>query len=343
MRKNLNLLKINKILVVGLGSIGKRHVRIIKERYPKIKIIALRHLQCEKNDIEKLGLTDCVTKVSEALQFNPDAAIIATPATKHIGIAQTLANAGVHLLIEKPISATVSGVELLIDTCKSKGLVLMTAYNLRFLPSLQEFRNKIQQKKAGTILSVRAEVGDYLPNWRPESDYRKSVSAQKLLGGGVLLELSHEIDYLSWIFGDFKWIKAHISKQSNLVIDVEDSAYIIFGIGSEKDSEIVVSLNMDFFRYDIIRQCTAIGEKGILCWDAIKGEVAWFAKDSKDWEVIFSQTTQRDYTYEKEIHNFFTTIEKKEDVAITGEDGLKTIKVIEAIRQSHNSGSKIDL
>ena len=122
----------------------------------------------------------------------------------------------------------------LINICQSKKIALMTAYNLRFQPSLQEFRKQIKQQRIGKILSVRVEVGQYLPNWRPESDYRKGVSAQKKLGGGVLLELSHEIDYISWIFGDYKWVKAHISKQSNLEIDVEDTAYLLLGFKPDK-------------------------------------------------------------------------------------------------------------
>jgi len=329
--------------VVGLGSIGKRHLCIIKEQYPEIKLLVLRHSQCEEIELEKFGLTGCVTNVEKAIEFKPDAAIIATPATKHINMALTLAKAGVHLLIEKPISAKSDGVESLIDICQSNNLVLMIGYNLRFQPSLQEFRKQILQNKVGRILSVRAEVGKFLPTWRPESDYTKSVSAQKKLGGGVLLELSHEIDYIKWIFGDYKWVKAHLSKQSDLKIDVEDSASIIFGIEIEGDSEIIGSLNIDFIRHDDTRMCTVIGNQGSLRWDGIKNEIGWFAKGSNEWESIFSQTAERDLTYKKEIENFLSAISQKENLVTTGEDGLRIIKVIEAIHQSHQSNSMVTL
>ena len=331
------------ILIVGLGSMGVRHTNILKEQYPKIKLIALRHSECEKTDVKKFGLVDCVVTVTDALKFKPEAAIIAIPATKHIDIALALAKAGVHLLIEKPISSSAEGVSTLIELCNNKKLLLMSAYNLRFEPSLIEFRNQIMQQKVGNILSIRAEVGQYLPSWRPENDYSKGVSAQKRLGGGVLLELSHEIDYLNWIFGDYKWVKSHIAKLSNLDIDVEDSANIIFGMGSDKDKEIVVSLNMDFFRHDSTRECTVIGEKGTLRWNAKNGEVLWYAKDSLEWIKIFSKKTKRDYTYQQEIEHFLSAIEKDQKVSITGEEGLKTIEVIEAIHQSHDSGRKVSL
>ena len=83
----------------------------------------------------------------------------------------------------------------------------MTAYNLRFLPSLQAYRERIQFGVIGKVLSVRCEIGQYLPSWRPGSDYRQAVSASRALGGGALLELSHEIDYLRWIFGEVAWVQ----------------------------------------------------------------------------------------------------------------------------------------
>jgi len=332
--------KINTILVIGFGSIGKRHIHILKEQYSAVKLVVLRHKKCNNIDVEEFGLISCVTTVEQALEFKPDAAIIATPATKHIDIALILAKASIHLLIEKPISATSSDVASLIEICQSKKIVLMTAYNLRFQPSLKEFRKQIKFKEIGKVLSVRVEVGQYLPSWRLGSDYRKGVSAQKDLGGGVLLELSHEIDYISWIFGNYKWVKAHVSKQSSLEIDVEDHANIVFGIESDKDNEIVVSLNMDFIRHDNTRQCIAISEKGSLRWDGIKGEVSWFSKASKEWKVIFSQPTEQNYTYKKEIDSFFSAIEKG-NVPVTGEDGLKAVQVIDAIHKSHQSNSMV--
>jgi len=332
---------LKRVLVVGFGSIGKRHVRIVKSLYPKIKIVVLRHSYCEDSDIEKFGLFDCVISIESALEFKPDVAIIANPATKHLKVAQVLASSGIHLLVEKPISASTNGVQSLINTCEKKSLVLMTAYNLRFQKSLIAFSNYIRQQKIGDVLLVKAEVGQALPSWRPDSDYRKTVSAQKSLGGGVLLELSHEIDYLSWIFGDIVWVKAHISRQSDLEIDVEDTANIILGVNSNNKRDVVVSLNMDFIRCDSTRQCMAIGDKGSLRWDANIGEVAWFPKNGKEWSTLFLQTTDRDYTYTEEIKYFFSKVTNGKSDSISGIDGLKTVQVIESIHQSHNSGSMV--
>ena len=138
---------IKTVLVVGLGSIGRQHIEIIKKNFPEINIVALRHKKCNETDIDKLGLYKCVTSIEEAIATNPQAAIIANPATMHIDIAQKLANYGISLLIEKPISNSIKGIQELIDTCHKNKCILMTAYNLRFSPSLLEFKKTTASKK----------------------------------------------------------------------------------------------------------------------------------------------------------------------------------------------------
>ena len=325
---------IKTVLVVGLGSAGRRHARIIKNLFPAINVVVLRHKKCEKKDIEFLGLYKCVTSIDEAILTNPQAAIIANPAPMHIEVAEELANNGINLLIEKPISDSSEGIKRLLETCNKNDIILMTAYNLRFSPSLIEFKSQIQSNKIGNIYSVRSEIGQYLPSWRPESDYRDTVSANKNLGGGVLLELSHEIDYLSWIFGSIDWVKSHIGKQSTLDIDVEDSVKVILGFKGMNDIELIASLNMDFIRHDNTRRCFAIGEEGTLLWDGIAGKVEYFAEGANDWITIFLSEQGSDYTYEEEIKSFFSSIESNKLPCISGVDGAYSVAVVEAIKKS---------
>ena len=117
---------IKTVLIVGLGSIGKRHAKVVRSIFPDIDIIVLRHKQCNGNDIKELGLYKCVTSASEAIELNPQVAIISNPASKHIEIARILANKGINLLIEKPISNLSKGVQELIDVCYQNKLTLMT-------------------------------------------------------------------------------------------------------------------------------------------------------------------------------------------------------------------------
>jgi len=334
---------IQRVLIIGLGSIGRRHIGIIKELLPEIKIIALSHKPVNLKDINYLGLYDCVDTIEKALALNPEAAIIANPSTMRINIAKLLASAGIHLLIEKPISANSDGIQELIDLCQLKDIVLMTGYNLRFLPSLIEFRRLIHDGRVGKVLSFQAEVGQNLSKWRPNSDYKKTVSSKKVLGGGVLLELSHEIDYINWIFGKADWVKSHISKQSKLEIDVEDNATIIFGFKGPTNYEMVGLLNMNFYQHDVSRRCKVIGEKGTLVWDGVEGKVRFYGKKTNNWKIVFSSFPERDFTYIEELSNFFSSIELSKKPHISGEDGLLSVLAIEAIRKSSNQGSIVYL
>jgi len=326
---------IERALIVGLGSIGKRHVRIVRELFPKINITVLRHNQCDENN---MGVDSCVTTIEDAIARKPQVAIIANPATMHLEVAMQLAKNNIHLLIEKPIAISSQGVQELINLCEQKQLVLMTAYNLRFMPSLMELQKQLQKNKIGRIFSIKSEVGQNLPSWRPDQDYRKSVSAQKKLGGGVLSELSHEIDYISWIFGPIEWVKSHISKVSNLEVDVEDNANIILGFGGKLDKEFSATLNMDFIRQDITRMCTVIGDLGTLRWNGVLGTLHLYTEETHKWKLLFSSLTERDYTYKEEFKHFISSIESKKTTLISGTDGLNVILAIEAIHRSNSTG-----
>jgi len=328
--------KVNRVLIVGLGSIGRRHLEVLNSIYPGVQISALRHDHCSAKESEELGLFACFTKIEDAIKFKPQFAIIANPSSKHIEISKALARAGIHLLIEKPIASESRHVQELIDFCHDKKIVLMTAYNLRFSPSLQHFRKLVLDKIIGNIFSIHTEVGQYLPNWRLGNNYQNNVSSKKKLGGGVLRELSHELDYLMWIFGPISWVKSKISKQSNLKIDVEDTAKIIFGLNSNTGNQISAMLCMDFIRHDTTRKCSVIGEKGTLLWDGALGEVSFYSALNKSWDTTYSKPNENNYMYEEEIKNFVSSIELSCAPAVTGEDGLAVLLVIEAVTESSN-------
>jgi predicted dehydrogenase len=330
---------INYILIAGLGSIGKRHLRLARELLPKADIRVLRHQAT--NEVPEFS-NGCFSSIEEGIAFAPQIAVIATPAPFHIATAQVLAEVGVHLLIEKPLSASLDGVTQLLETCQKQGSVLLTGYNLRFLPSLQRFRDLLGEGVIGKVLSVRCEIGQFLPSWRPENDYRQSVSARSVLGGGALLELSHELDYLRWIFGEVDWVKATLCCQSSLEIDVEDTAHLTLGFTPATDGhQLIGTVNLDFIRHDTKRLCTAIGESGSLRWNGLTGEVALYEADAKEWCELFSHPHQHDDSYRAEWKNFIACVTEHQIPLITGEDGLKVLQIIEAARNSAASGGQV--
>jgi predicted dehydrogenase len=321
-----------RLLIVGLGSIGRRHARIARSLFPNASITALRHTRSEDTPAE---VDACVYSLDEAFRFDPQVAVIASPSTKHLDTAVPLAKRGVHLLVEKPIASSATGVRQLIEAADDSGITLLVGYNLRFAPSLQRFRELLLAGRIGKPLVVRAEVGQYLPGWRPDTDYRNAVSARASLGGGVLLELSHEIDYLRWIFGDVAWVSATLDRVSDLEIDVEDTAHLALAFSAGRPMR--ASLNMDFVRRDSTRSCTVIGDAGTLRWNGLEGAVDIFAENATTWTRSFAHVSARDETYVEEWKHFAACVAGDEKSLITGFDGLAVMNVIDAARRSNDA------
>ncbi len=321
-----------RILIVGMGSIGKRHLRITRQSLPNADIRVLRHQPC--TDVPEFS-NGCFSSPETACAFAPQVAIIATPAPYHLGIAQQLLQIGCHLLIEKPIASHSEGLADCLKLAHDKGLVIQVGYNLRYLPALAHFRQLVKANIVGTPLSIRCEIGQYLPSWRPGTDYRQGVSARAELGGGALLELSHEIDYLRWIFGEVAWVNAWTGHLSGLDINVEDSAHLILGLYASADAkEAVARLDMDFMRQDTTRCCLVIGEKGSLRWNGLQGSVEHYCPDSATWQTVFSHTQGRDDSYLAQWAEFLDCIEHTRSPSCSGHDGLAVLRIVEAAKQS---------
>ena len=329
---------IRRALVAGLGSIGRRHLRLLRAALPEADIRVLRHSGCDETIEYANG---CFSQLEEACAFAPGLAVIASPAPFHIATATALAEKGAHLLVEKPVSDTCAGVAELIALCAARRQVFQIGYNLRFLETLQCFRAEIAAGRIGAVHAVHCEIGQYLPAWRPDADYRTTVSAEKALGGGVLLELSHELDLLRWVFGVVDWLSAWIGRQSALEIDVEDSAMLQIGFASGP----VAQLGMDFLRRDTTRICTALGADGSLRWDAVAGRVDHFDPKAGHWTEVTQVTPDRDASYRAQIAAFLTAIAEghrkevqstaQDQIAARGTDGLAVMRLIEAARLSN--------
>jgi len=331
-------MNLKNILIVGLGSIGLKHLRIAREIFPESRIAVLRHK--ETNEIPECA-DEVFFKLSHAIQFQPQIAIICSPASTHVEISRALVEQGIHILIEKPISNEQKGLAELNCGAVKNNCVLTVGYNLRFLPSLKKFKDLINKNFVGDLYSVRSEVGQYLPNWR-KTDYRKTVSAQKILGGGVLLELSHELDYLRWIFGEVESVQAQLSRQSKLDIDVEDTAHIILKFKENKNNtNLIASLNLDFIRHDKVRMCHVIGDKGSLRWNGLTGDIDLFESNKSEWKNIYKYEADQDESYKNQWLHFIECINKKQSPNISFQDGIKVLDIIDSIKIASSSGKKV--
>lgn len=327
-----------KAAIIGYGSIGRRHLGNIRNLYPDAEILVC-HLRSSSTDIPE-GANAVVHGLEALALRRPDVAFVTGPANTHLGAAEAMRACGADLFIEKPLSTTLDGIDSLIRTCASSGIILMLGYVLRFHAPLQLLRNALHQGMIGRTVSVRAEVGQYLPDWRPHLDYRESVTAKSSLGGGVLLELSHEFDYLRWILGDFTGVSAHLGKLSDLDIDVEDTAEVI--LTSERRE--LVSVHLDMVQRAGGRFCQITGTEGTLKWSSGTGHVQAFLAQEGTWKTLRSDPqTDRNDMFISELQHFFDCVTTRNQPIVGGEDGRSVLKIIEGARRSSAEGRVVSL
>lgn len=328
-----------RLLVCSLGSIGRRHLKNLRMLEPQARIGVLRRPGAT---IElPAGCDYVLTTIEEVREFDPFAAIIAGPATVHDNVACDLAAMGVHLLIEKPLAHDLTSGRKIVAAAGRAGVTLMVGYNLRFAPTVLAARQMIEQGAIGRVLSVRAEVGQYLPTWRPLQDYRQTVSARPELGGGALLELSHEIDLMLWLFGRPNRVYAALGRYSDLEIAVEDLAEIVL---EYEDPAILVSIHLDFLQQPPARTAKFIGTDGTLVWDVIAERIESSTSEAKGHEVLrLSSAGDRNAMYLEELTHFLDCARSGTAPRIVGTDGLLVLEVLEAARRSAQGRRAVEM
>lgn len=325
-----------RALVVGSGSIARRHIRNLRDLYPNSDVVCVSSSgrQIMASDV---GATSVAGTVEEAFGDKPDIAIVASPATFHIPHAEAILKANIPVLIEKPLCVEYS--ELLrfsLDQAKSK---IGVGYNLRFMPALKVVKEVMSSESLGRISTVFSEVGQYLPDWRPDADYRKGVSAQKSLGGGALLELSHELDYLSWLFGSFSEVSAVMGSSQILDIDVEDTVDALL----TNQGGTLFHLHLDFLQRSPVRYFKAVGEKGTLIWDLLANEVV-LQKPEATSEVVFSDSDyDRNEMYIEQLRAFVAFAKGDGEFHSSLGTSVEVMRLVEAIRLSDQQRSWVKL
>ena len=329
---------LNKALIVGTGSIARRHFDVLQREAPSIEICVLKH-RTSLFKGKPANKTLEVDNVDEAVSFSPDFAIIANPAPFHIDSAGYFAQEGCHLLIEKPLSNSSDGLAQLSSTCENKNVVVHIGYVLRHLPSIQKFKEALQDKSIGKLIAVKIETGQYLRDWRPNSNLEKTVSFRKSLGGGVLRELSHELDLVHYLFGRPKKVAGELRRLTDLTLDCEDAAKLKVEI----DSGLIIDVDLDFIRRDATRKCYVIAENASLLWDATKGHLMKYHCTNQEWETIYkkSEVSEIATAYDVQMSDFLDKADnpKYSSVSATLYDGGLVVKMIEGIEESNKAGT----
>ena len=275
----------NTILVIGYGSIGRRHIfNILKNTNFKIIVISKRN-KIIKNDFKQIpqNILDNRLEISDSLEKsflqNPKIAFISNETSKHISVGIKLAKKGIDIFIEKPLSNSLNDIKEFEKIIINKKLISMVGCNFRFFPPFKEIKKLVDKKIMGQIYSIQLENNSYLPDWHPYENYEKGYAANKNLGGGVTLTQIHELDYLCWIFGLPIEVTTIMDKISTLKIDVDDISESIIKFANSS----IAKIHLDFIQRPFYKSCKIIGSKGIISWNSDENKIKLFDSKKQKW------------------------------------------------------------
>ena len=322
-----------RVLIAGCGSIGRRHAR-------NLKSLGLQQLGFCDTSLEILNECreelngEIFSDYAEALEkFKPDIVLICTPPVFHVEQALAALQAQAHVFIEKPLSHESSGIQALITEARRRDRSVQIGYNMRFHPGLQILKELIDSGKIGRVLWLTAEAGQYLPDWRPRQNYSESYSARRELGGGIILDGSHELDYICWLLGRPTEVTCRAERLSNLDVDVEDSAWIYLSFSERRRAEV----HLDFVQRAYTRTCKVVGETGTAFWDFDLQEVRCFFAGQLGWKTI-PYVFEKNDMYVAEMRHFLQSLGNRTGPMVDLEQGRDVIRVVEAAKMSSEEG-----
>lgn len=330
-----------RALIAGWGSIGRRHAECLRAVAPDCEIVVWRQQTADTpaSRAAASGADQIVFSAADALASAPDFAIIANPAPCHVPTASLLASHGIPMLIEKPLADTPAAVATLRKDCIQYRPMLMVGYVLRFHPSLITLRESLRSGAIGDVVNARLHVGQHLADWRPGTEWRQGVSAQRALGGGALLELSHEIDIALWLFGPALGVTAHIAPNTLPDIDVEDNADLQLDLPNGQ----TVDIHLDMLSRPAKRSVDVIGSTGRLHADLIAGTTELYRDVTGTWEALAQPPREHNDIYKRQLKHFLNSLQTAQPPAIGLDDGDAVLAVVEAARSSAAESRRIAL
>ncbi len=324
------------ILVVGTGSIGRRHIgNLISIGQRDITAVdkdpkSLDEVKKYYNDIRTIN-------TKEVVSFKDyDAVFICTHPDSHLALLKKAIDGGCHCFMEKPFALTAEGIEPLLKKAKGKNLKIMTGFNMRYLPLILELKKKLAEDVVGKILSCRISLSSYMPNWHPEEDYRKSFMAFNATGGGALFDYVHGLDLAQWLAGSIEKLFC-IKRTSLLQMETDDMAILV----GQTRTDAVVVFYFDFVDRVHRKTIDIVGTKGTIIWHYAEEEsVRYYTVDTNKWTEICRKP---DYNscYVLEIEDFFNAIRNNGKVESDGYNGLSIMRLLDVAREGNLSGKAI--
>jgi len=327
------------VLFIGLGSIGKRHLRILR----RIASVEALRIKCgcrdssdESDDVRNVEVCE---SIEQAMEKHPDFAIIATPSAYHLKPAAELIEAGIPFIVEKPVSHNLEGLDLLNKKAENKKLPVLVGFQMRYHPTFRKVIEWIQAGEIGRPLCLVGEVGQYLPDWRPNIDYRHNYSARAKMGGGAILDLCHEIDIALKIMGPIQKVSCICGTYSDLEIDSEDIALI----SCEHQGQIVSNLCLNYIEQGYTWKTRVLGSKGTVTWDYGNGFALLQPADKAVIRYEDPPGCDRDELFLIQLKLWLEVIRGNAEPHVTLKEGIQTTAVCSAAHQSAKEARHIFL
>lgn len=299
------------ILIIGLGSIAKKHIDAIYQKNKFARIYALRSNPTSKSEIE--GVFD-IYNLSDINMSEIDFILISTPTSEHFTTIKQLSYYNKPLFIEKPLFSEINEeTDMLVNEIENRKILTYVACNLRFLESLKELKHQLKGKR---INEVNVYCGSYLPDWRQGVNFRKVYSANKEMGGGVHIDLIHELDYVYWLFGKPSETNSFFSNNSSLEISAYDYAnylWIYEGFSA--------SIILNYYRKNSKRIIEVVTDTGTYSVDLLKNSIEFENK------CIFATKQNITDTYYAQMNFFIEHILKNNEKFNTIEEANTVLRL----------------
>lgn len=325
-----------KILIAGFGSIGRRHYRNLYTLGER-DFVFLRSMRGTLPDDEIAGFP-VEASIQSALAHKPDSVVVSNPTSMHLDVAIPAAEAGCNLFLEKPISHSMERITELKTAVKRGGGRVLVGFQFRFHPQLRQITQFMADGSIGRPVSVRVHWGEYLPGWHPWEDYRQGFSARADLGGGVILTLTHPLDYLRWLFGDVTALWAFSAQVEELDIEVEAVAEI----GLRFASGVLGSVYLDYIQRPHTNRLEIVGTEGTIYWDYLKGELRTYRAVEDVWQTFsLPKDFVRNDLFIDQMKHFLALTRGEEPPRCTLEDGIWAQKLAAAAHKSARLGTMV--
>ena len=320
-----------KILVVGTGSVGKRHLANLAELGCLVWGVDPRPDRlAEAAGID--NFQDGFSDLEAALEAGPefDGAVVASPPSFHVDQCLALARAGLPILLEKPVCPTLEeGQRLARELEPLEGTRLLLGYTYRWWPPLADLKAWLEEGRIGKPLHAVFYMSAHLADWHPWERYQDFFMASQELGGGALLDESHFLDLMYWFFGLPEKLFGRVEKLSGLEIETDDNVdlTVVYANG------LRVSVHLDLFGRPHEKYIVLTGEKGTIHWSFEPNQLKLGRKMEQEWEA-------KEYSFERNdmfvalAREFLEVIEGREEMTCTLADGLEVLRIIEACRTS---------